>query len=359
MKSQFFRPVVGSGLGLAVVLIGLLALLKTRQNAPSVSLAASPLVTRKVFKEQGVPRAFSPDGKQLLVSGRDVFDVETAKFLDARSLKKLGDFPTPNGVLTDDWTKYIVCSSVPGPDVGMGPINFRFRLFDTKSRKPLGPYSEVASGSAGSLIISPREDTLALTVGAPNRGWWNLWQIVGGRSLRSTPFEGRFEDGSAAVDCIAFSHSGKEIVAAGDTDTFAVWNVSQRKKLWEHSPLFLPEYSSDEKDIYQVLFSPDDKTIATSGNNSKVRLWSAKTGAPLRVFQGTGTMLFSPDGATLITADENARIQLWNVQSGQLLRTFVSGKPTPGTFRAIAVTRDGKFLAIGDSNGVIALWRIG
>ena len=132
MKTQFIGGRFGrSLLGLAVASVCLVAFLRIRQPAPQpipqISRAALPPVTRKVFQNGIATLSFSPDGKRLFATSNDMVDALTAKVLDAHSLSVLSNVSLPQSArtvaLTDDWTKYIVCSSVPGPTTVSWPAN--------------------------------------------------------------------------------------------------------------------------------------------------------------------------------------------------------------------------------------------
>src|SRR5262249_15497690 len=71
-----------------------------------------------------------------------------------------------------------------------------------------------------------------------------------------------------------------------------------------------------------MVFSPDGRTLATTGGNDRVvRLWDAATGQPTATLDRTGTdsdpdctSTFSPDGHFIATIDWNHRLRLWDLQ---------------------------------------------
>ncbi len=148
---------------------------KARVVQTSVRKTLQP-VARKVFQNQIVALSFSPSGKKIFAASNDVFSAMSAKVLDAHSLNVLSNFSLPkaaqNVILTVDWTKYVVFSAVPSVDpLNSQQSNYRLRLYDLRSGKPLGANSEVSFAAAGLGAISPRGDVLALIVGVTNRGW--------------------------------------------------------------------------------------------------------------------------------------------------------------------------------------------
>src|SRR4029453_11951871 len=89
-----------------------------------------------------------------------------------------------------------------------------------------------------------------------------------------------------------------------------------------------------KRSVECVAFSPDGSTIAGGGENQKVILWDAATGAVLGELGGhadwVNALAFSPDGRLLATAGSysDATVRLWDVAS----RTTVAVlRQEPGT----------------------------
>src|SRR5262249_24916360 len=97
-----------------------------------------------------------------------------------------------------------------------------------------------------------------------------------------------------------------------------------------------------------VVFSPDGKTLASSGRcNSQVALWDVTTGkqaALLRGYDAYGVraMTFAPDGKTLVSVGYHDGIKLWDVASG---RNVASVKISDRYVPLAQFTPDGERLA--------------
>ena len=85
--------------------------------------------------------------------------------------------------------------------------------------------------------------------------------------------------------------------------------------------------------VLSLAFSPDGKLLATSGKDSKVRLWNTETAQLDKVLSAPSyinairKVAFATDGKTLISVSEKAR--LWDVATGKLQRSFSVANPNP------------------------------
>ena len=75
-------------------------------------------------------------------------------------------------------------------------------------------------------------------------------------------------------------------------------------------------------EIGAVAFAPDGKTVASVAKESGVHLWDAVTGKELRSFPGHA-VAFSPDCKTLATTGWSEKTAwVWDLQSGKQLQSF-------------------------------------
>ena len=107
--------------------------------------------------------------------------------------------------------------------------------------------------------------------------------------------------------------------------------------------------------VSSVAYSPDGKTLASTGADGRIKLWEVATGkeqATLLVSTSPATpVVYSPDGKTLASAD--VAVTLWDVARGKETAAL---KGHTLTVSAAAFSPDGKQLASGSEDGMVRLW---
>ncbi|MHC1766597.1 MAG: C25 family cysteine peptidase [Verrucomicrobiia bacterium] len=111
--------------------------------------------------------------------------------------------------------------------------------------------------------------------------------------------------------------------------------------------------------VNSVAFSPDGTTVASSGADGAIQLWSSRNGARLRTLKGHAgwvmAVAFHPDGATLVSGGEDKTIRLWRAANGGSWRTLTGHV---NAVSALAVSLDGRTLASGSLDRTVKLWRL-
>jgi len=310
--------------------------------------------------------AFSPDSK-LLASADDngtinLWDPVTRQRLNQLRSEESGFSSGLGRLAFSQDSKLLAVTTIEG----------QVTLLDVSTSQPIS--RSLASSTSGQLYgVSFSPDGKILAAGGV--GGIFLWDVTTGELITETSPEALNYGGSPqfiAVD-VAFSPDGQTLATAdlllGQSENSFTGTVG----LWEFpslKPIPLTDNSADF--FFSMAFSPDGNTLAAGACNqgniasstpncseSEVRLWDIATRKLAGKIPTTHTNLifdvaFSPDGQTVATSSFDKTISLWNVQTQQLVGQSLTGHSN--WVLGIAFSPDGQTLASASQDGNVILW---
>jgi WD40 repeat protein len=176
-----------------------------------------------------------------------------------------------------------------------------------------------------------------------------LWDTATGKDRLK--LQGEFAEGGGGL---AFSPDGKTLA----TNTDGMFGTSQETTiaLWDaKTGTFQSRLRLPMRHVKCIRFSPDGRTLLTTGDEPRVGLWDARTGKPVLPTwpahtDAVASLAFTPDGRSLVSGGNDGTARLWEVSGGRLVRELAGHG---WGCRIVAVTPDGKTILSSGTDGGI------
>ncbi len=179
-------------------------------------------------------------------------------------------------------------------------------------------------------------------------------------SVVSSPLRATLTGHTGEVKSAAFSPDGKTLVTSGNDGTARLWDMAGRQQL--------ASLDGRSSQVQTAAFSPDGRTLATSHDGWTVRLWDVRTRKETAALSGVGSpAVFSPDGDVIATGGKRGRVVLWDTRTHQKIDELQVYRNDDGAWpsllefspdgRTLAVTVTGHGTSGSDKSGV-QLWDV-
>jgi WD40 repeat protein len=365
------RALVGASLAVAIVSIGLLVFalisrgqaVSARDVANSRALAAESQSELAVDPQlsillatQAVRTSATPDA---LFALRAAIDGSPLR-MTLRTAAQVGCQSQIGPSLAYDPSAPLLAEGLCGGQVEIGrPTRGRILVFDTRTGR-IAQRLTSGFGGAPALAYSPDGSVLAAgtatgirLLDASTGATQGALGVAGGGPLSSRRGE--------LTNALTFSANGSQLAVVTQTQA-ELWSLSRHSVVTlEGKPFPTNGTVSQQPAMHAAVFTPDGGSVVVAGTNG-VRVFRARTGAPLRALPGTGpasAVAVSPDGrelAVATTAAGQGVVTLWNVRTWTLTSTLAHFAGRQIT--TVAFSPDGDSVAIGAADGSAGLWSI-
>ncbi len=122
----------------------------------------------------------------------------------------------------------------------------------------------------------------------------------------------------------------------------------------------LVTYTGHGAAVVMARWSPDGRAIASAGDDGKIQLWDARTGANLWatvVAPYAFAVAWSPDGKSVAGGGSSGIVTILESATGKVQSTLTL--PGGGFLQGIAWSPDGKLIAASSQQGLAVVWNAG
>lgn len=105
--------------------------------------------------------------------------------------------------------------------------------------------------------------------------------------------------------------------------------------------------------VKSIVYSPNEKYIATGGYDKTIRIWDVETGKEIRKFCGhtssVRSISYTPDGKYIISGSGDGTIRIWNVEKGKEIKKITENS----CVYSISCSPDGKNIVSGSGDKIV------
>jgi len=193
-------------------------------------------------------------------------------------------------------------------------------------------------GQAAMAMYSPNGKFIASISNDSNA---YLWDAVTGEKIRT------FKGHMAGLNGLAFNADGSQLLTSGSDKTARVWDAETAREV--------QKFTGHTDMIRRVEFHPDGKHALSAGRDGFVRMWELDTANEVKQFKSSGNwadcLAISKDGKFLAVGGKN--ISVYEIDSGKM-RPECTGHQSGVT--NVAFSDDGKRLISASYDGTARLW---
>jgi mono/diheme cytochrome c family protein len=274
---------------------------------------------------------FSPDGKTLAVAAGTPGQMGEAKLFNVADGSLLADYFTTNDSV------FAVAFSPDGKRLAAAGADRGIRVFDVATKKQLVLIEDhadwvmgIAWSPDGKKLASASRDKTSKVFDVTERPFDPTAVALGTGSSNVLKGESlaTFNSHGQPVFDVAFSPDGKSVITSGADKQVRIWNPANAKQV--------RAIGGFGDQVFRIEVTKDGE-IASSSADKTARLHKVADGKAVRTFGGHGDWVYSvaihPASKRLATGSYNGDVRVFNTADGKLVKQFLAA---PGHKGAVA-----------------------
>lgn len=300
--------------------------------------------------------AFLPDGKTLVASGGEKNGVGSLRMYDYATAKPLGQFAGHR-----HWAQNLAISPAGKMIASTSwatPVGGELRLWDPRGFRPVAEVKVPGENQYISSAAISRDGKL-LVLG----GWGKTLTAWDMTDPAKPVLKKQLKDHTAGLRSVSFDSAGKRFVSSDESGVVKVWDAASLN--------LIVSFKASANGVYRAKFTPDGRDIVTVTGNwqarakGEIRVWDPATGKETGRFPDQNREVwdigFLAGGKLMVTvgtlsgSPDDAHLKVWDYATRQVVRMPVPSAAF-SSGRCLAISSDGKFLALASSTGPVKVF---